>query len=51
MSAVLVIDEDLGKSGADSENRSGFQRLVAEVSMNHVWSSARYRDVSLGSFM
>jgi len=33
---VLVIDEDLGKSGADSENRSGFQRLVAEVSMNDV---------------
>ena len=33
---VLVIDEDLGKSGADSKNRSGFQRLVAEVSMNHV---------------
>lgn len=33
---VLVIDEDLGKSGATSEGRSGFQRLVSEVSLNHV---------------
>ncbi|MGB3299309.1 MAG: recombinase family protein [Phormidesmis sp.] len=33
---VLVIDEDLGKSGAESQNRSGFQRLVTEVSLNHV---------------
>ena len=32
----MVIDEDLGKSGAKSENRSGFQRLVTEVSLNHV---------------
>lgn len=33
---VLVIDEDLGKSGATAEGRSGFQRLVAEVSLNHI---------------
>ncbi|WP_084719214.1 recombinase family protein [Streptacidiphilus carbonis] len=33
---VLVIDEDLGRSGADTVNRPGFQRLVAEVSLDHV---------------
>jgi len=33
---VLVIDEDLGKSGASAEGRTGFQRLVTEVSLNHV---------------
>src|SRR5262245_37812753 len=33
---VTVIDEDLGKSGASIEGRSGFQRLVAEVTLNHV---------------
>src|SRR5262249_44819164 len=33
---VLVIDEDLGKSGATAEGRPGFQRLVAEVSLAHV---------------
>lgn len=33
---VLVIDEDLGKSGASAEGREGFQRLVAEVGLNHV---------------
>ena len=33
---LLVIDEDLGKSGASSEGRPGFQRLVAEVGLNHV---------------
>ena len=30
---VEVIDEDLGKSGATTEGRLGFQRLVAEVSL------------------
>lgn len=35
-SQVLVIDEDLGKSGRSAEGRSGFQRLMAEVSLNHV---------------
>src|SRR5262249_849148 len=33
---VLIIDEDLGKSGATAEGRPGFQRLVAEVSLAHV---------------
>ncbi len=33
---ILVIDEDLGKSGATIEGRTGFQRLVAEVGLNHV---------------
>jgi len=33
---VLVIDEDLGKSGATSEGRAGFQRLVSEVTLGHV---------------
>ena len=33
---VLVIDDDLGKSGSSAEGRLGFQRLVAEVSLDHV---------------
>ncbi len=33
---VLVIDEDLGKSGASAQGRAGFQRLVSEVSLDHV---------------
>ncbi len=33
---VAVIDDDLGKSGATTEGRLGFQRLVAEVSLAHV---------------
>ena len=33
---VMVIDDDLGKSGANAEGRPGFQRLVAEVSLDHV---------------
>lgn len=32
---ILVIDEDLGRSGRFSENRSGFQRLLSEVTMEH----------------
>ena len=31
-----VIDDDLGKSGASSVGRLGYQRLVAEVSLGHV---------------
>ena len=31
-----VIDEDLGKSGASSAQRTGFQRLVAEVGLGRV---------------
>jgi DNA invertase Pin-like site-specific DNA recombinase len=33
---VLVIDDDLGKSGRTAEGRTGFQRLVAEVTLSHV---------------
>jgi len=33
---ILVIDDDLGKSGASAQGREGFQRLVAEVGLNHV---------------
>ena len=33
---ILVIDEDRGKSGTSAENRLGFQRLLAEVSLDHV---------------
>ena len=33
---VLVIDDDLGKSGTTAVGRPGFQRLVAEVSLGHV---------------
>jgi DNA invertase Pin-like site-specific DNA recombinase len=33
---VVVIDEDQGHSGKYVEDRVGFQRLVAEVGLNHV---------------
>ncbi len=33
---VEVIDEDQGQSGATAEGRSGFQRLLAEVGLDHV---------------
>ncbi|WP_422923323.1 recombinase family protein [Singulisphaera sp. PoT] len=33
---VLVIDEDQGRSGRAAEYRTGFQRLLAEVTMDHV---------------
>jgi DNA invertase Pin-like site-specific DNA recombinase len=33
---IAVIDDDLGRSGASAEGRPGFQRLVAEVGLNHV---------------
>jgi DNA invertase Pin-like site-specific DNA recombinase len=32
---VQVIDEDLGRSGATSEGRHGFQRLIAEIGLGH----------------
>ena len=31
---IITIDQDLGKSGADAQNRSGFQMLVGDVSNN-----------------
>jgi DNA invertase Pin-like site-specific DNA recombinase len=33
---VLVIDDDLGKSGQSVEDRPGFQRLLAEVALDRV---------------
>lgn len=36
LSRVLVIDDDLGKSATTTEGRAGFQRLVSEVSLDHV---------------
>src|SRR5256886_6494525 len=33
---VELIDEDLGKSGAQAEARGGFQRLLAEISLARV---------------
>jgi DNA invertase Pin-like site-specific DNA recombinase len=32
---VIVIDSDLGQSGASATDREGFQKLVAEVGMGH----------------
>src|SRR4249919_2709635 len=32
---VQVIDEDLGKSGADSVERHGFQKLIAEIGLGN----------------
>src|SRR5215472_11269000 len=34
--AIVVVDDDLGRSGASVEGRLGFQRLVAEVGLGHV---------------
>jgi DNA invertase Pin-like site-specific DNA recombinase len=33
---IVVIDDDLGCSGSSAEGRLGFQRLVAEVGLDHV---------------
>jgi DNA invertase Pin-like site-specific DNA recombinase len=33
---VLVIDDDLGQSARTGTHRMGFQRLLAEVGLNHV---------------
>ena len=33
---VLIIDDDQGLSGTTAENRSGFHRILAEVTMEHV---------------
>jgi DNA invertase Pin-like site-specific DNA recombinase len=35
-SQVMVIDEDQGRSGASAAGRPGFQRLVAEVGLDHI---------------
>jgi DNA invertase Pin-like site-specific DNA recombinase len=33
---VIIIDEDQGQSGARADNRSGYQRLLEEVTLDHV---------------
>jgi DNA invertase Pin-like site-specific DNA recombinase len=33
---IVVIDQDLGHSGASAADRLGFQQLVAEVGLGHV---------------
>ena len=33
---ILVIDDDLGISGACSEARVGFQRLLSEIALDHL---------------
>jgi DNA invertase Pin-like site-specific DNA recombinase len=33
---ILIIDDDQGLSGKTAENRSGFHRVLAEVTMEHV---------------
>jgi DNA invertase Pin-like site-specific DNA recombinase len=33
---VVIIDEDQARSGKSADNRSGFQRLVTEVTLSHV---------------
>ncbi len=33
---ILVIDDDLGKSGTSASGRAGFQRVVSGVSLDHV---------------
>jgi DNA invertase Pin-like site-specific DNA recombinase len=33
---ILIIDDDLGKSGQSAEGRPGFQRLLAEIALDHV---------------
>ena len=33
---VIVIDEDQGQSGTRADNRLGYQRLLAEVTLDHV---------------
>ena len=33
---VVIIDEDQGQSGTRADNRSGYQRLLAEVTLDHV---------------
>ena len=33
---VLIIDQDLGLSGASAQGRAGFQKLLAEIGLDHV---------------
>ena len=42
---IEVIDEDLGRSAAGTQTRTGFERMVAEVCLGHVGAVAA-REVS-----
>ena len=46
---IVVIDDDLGRSGASIEGRLGFQRLVAEVGLGSVGAGARRRPVVISA--
>ena len=35
-SSIVVIDDDLGRSGSSIEGRPGFQHLVAEVGLGNI---------------
>jgi hypothetical protein len=55
---IVVIDTDLGHSGASAVDREGFQKLVAEVGMGHAglvmdWKSPVWpvtRAIGIGSW-
>lgn len=40
---VVVVDDDLGRSGADATAREGFKNLVADVGLGKVGSSSASR--------
>src|SRR5829696_9757499 len=40
---VVIVDQDQGQSGKSADNRSGFQRLMTEVSLKHVGAEVRAR--------
>lgn len=46
---VIVIDSDLGVSGASATDREGFQKLVAEVGLGPCWDRARVGGLATGA--
>ena len=44
---IVVIDNDLGQSGASAVDREGFQKLVAEVGMGKAYERMRQQDYQL----
>ncbi len=48
--SIVVIDDDLGRSGKSAEGRPGFQRLVAEVGLGH-GAHPRGGDVATGAIV